>query len=112
MGNKLPLFKPREVRSNLLSLGFAHKRTDGSHETWERPADKIHSRAVVTVDASKTQFDAWLMKSMIRQSQLTREEFCTGRLNEASRAALQEEQKPVQKVSAEEGKKNAKLQGR
>lgn len=78
MGRKLPLLKPREVRANLIALGFSHKRTDGSHETWERPADANHKRAVVTVDAGKSQFDKHLMKMMIRQSTFTQEQFCTG----------------------------------
>jgi predicted RNA binding protein YcfA (HicA-like mRNA interferase family) len=78
MGRKLPLLKPREVRANLTALGFTHKRTDGSHETWERTADANHKRAVVTVDAGKTQFDKHLMKMMIRQSTFSRYEFCTG----------------------------------
>jgi predicted RNA binding protein YcfA (HicA-like mRNA interferase family) len=82
MGNKLPLLKPREVEANLKSLGFVHKRTDGSHATWERAADKVRRRAIVTVDRGKKQFDAYLMKMMIRQSLLSREEFCTGVLNE------------------------------
>jgi predicted RNA binding protein YcfA (HicA-like mRNA interferase family) len=102
MGKKLPLLKPREVRANLLSLGFIHKRTDGSHETWERAADPLHSRAVVTVDSTKNQFDAWLMKSMIRQSKLTQEEFCSGSLSQASEVS------PAKKP-AEERKANAKL---
>ena len=79
MGNKLPLLKLREVRSNLKALGFVHKRTDGSHETWERLADHIISeRKVVQLDAKIDQFDKFLMKNMIRTSGFTQEEFCTG----------------------------------
>lgn len=81
MGKKLPLLKPREVQANLRSLGFVHKRTDGSHETWERAADKVRRRAVVTVDVGKKQFDKFLMKNMIRQSLLSQEEFCSGVLD-------------------------------
>jgi len=83
MGNKLPLLKPREVEANLKLLGFVHKRTDGSHATWERAAGKGRRRAIVTVDLGKKQFDAFLMKMMIRQSLLSREEFCSGVLNES-----------------------------
>jgi predicted RNA binding protein YcfA (HicA-like mRNA interferase family) len=79
MGSKLPLLKPREVQANLRALGFTHRRTDGSHETWERLADRIMpERKVVQVDNKIKQFDPFLMKSMIRQSGFTREEFCTG----------------------------------
>jgi predicted RNA binding protein YcfA (HicA-like mRNA interferase family) len=84
MGKRLPKLKPREVKANLKALGFEWKRTDGSHETWERPAEGTRKRAVVTVDAAKPQFDDWLMKSMIRQSGFTREEFCTGVMNKKS----------------------------
>jgi len=82
MGKKLPLLKPREVEANLTSLGFVFARMDGSHKQYVRAADKTRRRAIVTVDVGKNQFDKWLMKSMIRQSLLTQEEFCSGVLNE------------------------------
>jgi predicted RNA binding protein YcfA (HicA-like mRNA interferase family) len=88
MGNKLPLLKPREVKANLAALGFRWKRTDGSHETWERPADANHIRAVVTVDVGKNQFDKKLMASMIRQSTFSKEEFCTGIMKKQSPAPV------------------------
>lgn len=79
MGNKLPLLKLREVHANIRALGFKYKRTDGSHETWERLPDAIMpERKIVQVDVGKPQFDAFLMKSMIRQSGFGRDEFCTG----------------------------------
>lgn len=97
MGKKLLLLKPREVKANLKALGFVYKRTDGSHETWERAADGKRIRAVVTVDVGKTQFDEYLMKMMIRQSGFEQEEFCTGVVNKPTAAP-----KPVT-----EGGKNA-----
>jgi predicted RNA binding protein YcfA (HicA-like mRNA interferase family) len=78
MGKRLPKLKPREVKTNLTALGFRWKRTDGSHETWERPADGTRKREIVTVDIAEQQFDNYLMKSMIRQSGFTQTEFCTG----------------------------------
>lgn len=84
MGKKLPLLKPREVKANLRALGFIYKRTDGSHETWERAASGKRIRAVVTVDVGKAQFDKYLMKMMIRQSKFGQEEFCTGVMNKAA----------------------------
>lgn len=78
MGKKLPKLKLREVKANLTALGFRWKRTDGSHETWERLADGSRKRAIVTVDNGKSQFDDFLMKSMIRQSGFSKDEFCTG----------------------------------
>lgn len=80
MGKKLPKLKPREVEANLKSLGFVLDRTVGSHKQYVRAADDVRVRAVVTVDAGKATFDAYLMKMMIRQSKLTPEEFCTGTL--------------------------------
>jgi predicted RNA binding protein YcfA (HicA-like mRNA interferase family) len=79
MGKKLPKLKPREVKANIKALGFVWKRTDGSHETWERLPDSIiTTRKTVQVDVAKSQFDDFLMKMMIRQSGFTRDEFCTG----------------------------------
>jgi hypothetical protein len=54
----------------------------GSHKQYVKAADRTRRRAIVTVDVGKNQFDKWLMKSMIRQSLLTQEEFCSGVLDE------------------------------
>jgi predicted RNA binding protein YcfA (HicA-like mRNA interferase family) len=62
------------VRAILTRLGFTHVRTDGSHELWEHPEIRARRRAV-TVDASMSEFGEDLLKSMIAQSGLTREEF-------------------------------------
>lgn len=90
MGNKLPKLKLREVEANLRSLGFILARTVGSHKQYVRAADGVRLRAIVTVDAAKDEFDSYLMKMMIRQSLLTREEFCSGVLN-----ASTEQPKPI-----------------
>jgi predicted RNA binding protein YcfA (HicA-like mRNA interferase family) len=78
MGKKLPLLRPREVEANLRALGFIHARTDGSHKQYVRAADGVRQRAIVTVDVGKDQFSVSLMKSMIRQSRFSQEEFCSG----------------------------------
>jgi predicted RNA binding protein YcfA (HicA-like mRNA interferase family) len=79
MGQKLPLLKPAEVCRNLQALGFKFKRQDGSHAQYERPADGTRKRCVVTVDMGKRNgFSLELMKSMIRQSGFSRDEFCRG----------------------------------
>jgi len=79
MGYKLPLLKPGEVCHNLENLGFRFKRQDGSHAQYERPAYGVMIRRVVTVDMAKRNgFSRDLMKSMIRQSGFSAEEFCTG----------------------------------
>jgi len=48
-------------------LGFLEKRTTGSHAQWEKAADANRLRSIVTVDMSASQFDDFLMQSMIRQ---------------------------------------------
>ena len=72
---RYPPLTPSEVVAVLKSLGFAFKRQDGSHAHYERAADKERRRALVTVDASVDEFWEELMKSMIRQSGFSREEF-------------------------------------
>lgn len=81
MGKKLPLLKSKEVEANLLSLGFNFKKQVGSHKQYERPADGARQRKIVTVDVSKGQFGPELMKSMIRQSGFSIDEFCSGKIS-------------------------------
>jgi len=100
MGKKMPLLKPREVIANIEALDFKHKRTDGSHAQYERPADATHLRAVVTVDVAMSQFSKRLMKSMIRQSGFSQDEFCTGVAKGKTGPVLAPKQVP-------EGSKNA-----
>jgi predicted RNA binding protein YcfA (HicA-like mRNA interferase family) len=88
MGWKLPLLKPREVEANLRALGFTLKRQEGSHRQYERAADGVRPRSVVTVDVGKKQFSKDLMKSMIRQSNFTAEEFCSGVAKHPTPAAV------------------------
>lgn len=75
MGARYPSLTPSEVESILQELGFQFKRQDGSHAQWQRPAEGSRQRAIVTVDKSEREFLDYLMKSMIRQSGFTREEF-------------------------------------
>jgi predicted RNA binding protein YcfA (HicA-like mRNA interferase family) len=87
MGKKLPLLKPKEVENNLIALGFVCKRQDGSHKQYERSADGVRPRMLVTVDVGKGQFGRDLMKRMIRQSGFTEDEFCSGELGEKNPSA-------------------------
>jgi hypothetical protein len=60
----------------LAGLGFTLKRHDGSsHAHYEKPANKDFPRSVITVDTTLRKFDEFLLKSMIRQSNRTREQF-------------------------------------
>jgi predicted RNA binding protein YcfA (HicA-like mRNA interferase family) len=86
MGRKrYPPLTPSETRSILSTLGFKEKNKEGSHSQWEHPADETHVRAVVTVDEAEREFSEFLIKSVIRQSGRTREEFYGG--NETNGAA-------------------------
>lgn len=75
MGARYPSLTPSEVESILQALGFHFKRQDGSHAQWERLAEGLRQRAIVTVDRAEKEFLDYLMKSMIRQSGFTREQF-------------------------------------
>jgi predicted RNA binding protein YcfA (HicA-like mRNA interferase family) len=72
---KYPPLKPDEVVAILRALGFEFKCKEGSHEQYERLPVRGHPRRIATVDAHYAEFDDDLMKSMIRQSGHTREEF-------------------------------------
>lgn len=72
---RFPPLCPAEVVSIIVALGFAHKRTSGSHAQYERPACAVRVRAVVTVDMAVAEFWEEIIKSMIRQSGFCREEF-------------------------------------
>jgi predicted RNA binding protein YcfA (HicA-like mRNA interferase family) len=107
MGKKLPHLRPREVEANIKGLGFVYKRTNGSHETWERLADAIiPQRKIVQVDVAISQFDDRLMKSMIRQSGFTADEFCTGVMNPSRKITVQPTAPKVATVAAPATKKS------
>jgi len=72
---KYPPLTPRQVIANIQAHGFCFKRQDGSHAQYEKSADKTNPRKIVTVDVGKKEFSVDLIKSMIRQSGLTRDEF-------------------------------------
>lgn len=71
-----PPLKPREVVSILNARGFVLERTRGDHEYYvcHRGGEKI----VVTVDRGVKEYDINVLKSMIRQSKISRKSFyCT-----------------------------------
>ena len=73
MPKKYPPLTPKEVISILKARGFAYIRTSGSHEHYEGIIKNI--RRIVTVDLHYNQFSDKLIKYMIAQSGLTRDEF-------------------------------------
>jgi len=70
--NRYPQLTTREVQDILKARGFVLLRTSGSHEHWG--AIIKDERRIVTVDLHGD-FGRDIIKSMIRQSGLTREEF-------------------------------------
>jgi len=85
---KYPPLTPDEVIAILKGLKFAHKRTTGSHEQYECIGNEIYPRSVVTVDTAHAEFDDDLVKSMIRQSNRSREEFYGATKRTARKAAV------------------------
>ena len=72
---RYPPLSLSEVRSILEALRFTLKRQDGSHQQYERAAQGQRVRAIVTLDVSVSSFGEFLLRSMIRQSTFSREEF-------------------------------------
>lgn len=72
---RYPPLTPSEVVAIVEALGFTRKRQTGSHAHYERAADGKRPRSIVTVDMSVSSFWEELIKSMIRQSNFSREEF-------------------------------------
>ncbi len=69
MPKKYPPLTPSEVRSILIKLNFVLDRTVGDHEQWK---DNGHT---ITLKARLKSIGIKLIKSMIKQSGHTRNEF-------------------------------------
>lgn len=73
---KYPPLKPRHVVAILRALGFSLKRQDGTaHAQWELLQGPDGKRKVVTVDMAYPELNDFLMRSIVRQSGFTRDEF-------------------------------------
>lgn len=72
-GRRYPPLTPDEVRDILRAKGFSLDRTRGAHEQWRTIIN--NQPRVVTVDSHYKTFDQSLIKRMISQSGLAREEF-------------------------------------
>jgi len=70
------------------NLGFTLVREEGSHAHYECQATGDLPRSIVTVDMGYREFDDSLIKSMIRQSNRTREAFYGATKRTASKAAV------------------------
>ncbi len=74
MPKKYPPLTVADVRAILKAAGFLHSRTESSHEFWEHE-DIGGRRRFVTVDTGYSEFDQSLIKTMIAQSGLSRDDF-------------------------------------
>ena len=68
---RLPVLKPREVISILLSLGFVEIRQQGSHKQFAHPDGR---RTTVPVHGSRD-ISPVLLRHIIKDVRLSREEF-------------------------------------
>ena len=76
MGFRNPELTPAKVRKLLKNAGFQKVRQEGSHEQWEGTISD--QRRIVTVDSLGSKSETYgktLIKSMIRQSGLSKKEF-------------------------------------
>lgn len=73
MPKRYPPLTPKEVISILTARNFSLKTQEGSHAQFEGIVNETAKK--VTVDMAEKDFGIDLIKSMIRQSGLTREEF-------------------------------------
>jgi predicted RNA binding protein YcfA (HicA-like mRNA interferase family) len=71
--SKYPPLTPGEVEAIVRALGFMLKAQEGSHRHYERCKEDSRPRSLVTIDMSEKDFGDYLIKSMIRQSNFTRE---------------------------------------
>lgn len=66
---KLPILKPRQVMSALEKAGFRQVRQRGSHVQFKR------GNLLVTVPDHPGDLNPNVLRSILRQSQMTQEEF-------------------------------------
>lgn len=85
---RYPPLTPSEVVAILRILQFNKDRQDGSHAQWECPATEQYPRSVVTVDMAYREFDDDIMRSIIRQSNRSREVFYGATKRSAKKASV------------------------
>jgi predicted RNA binding protein YcfA (HicA-like mRNA interferase family) len=85
---KYPPLTPSEVVAIVEALGFKLKNTTGDHRQYERSADRVRPRSIVTVDMGEKDFGEFHLPSMIRQSNFSRDEFYGATKRTARRAGV------------------------
>jgi predicted RNA binding protein YcfA (HicA-like mRNA interferase family) len=68
---KLPILKPRQVMAALEKAGFRQVRQKGSHIQFKR------GNLLVTIPNHPGDLNPQVLRSILRQSQITQEEFLT-----------------------------------
>jgi predicted RNA binding protein YcfA (HicA-like mRNA interferase family) len=86
---KYPPLTHAEVIAILSNLGFTKAREEGSHAHFEALASGHYPRSLVTVDTGYREFDESRIKTMIRQSNRTRELFYGATKGTARKASVQ-----------------------
>jgi predicted RNA binding protein YcfA (HicA-like mRNA interferase family) len=83
---RYPPLTPSEVCAILTEWSFKRKNQEGSHRQYEGVIKG--QRKIVTVDMAEDDFDDFLVKSMISQSGLTREQFYGATKKTAKKASV------------------------
>jgi predicted RNA binding protein YcfA (HicA-like mRNA interferase family) len=86
---KYPPLTLSEVIAILKGMGFTKAREEGSHAHYEALASDPYPRSIVTVDTGYREFDESRIKTMIRQSNRTREKFYGATKGTARKASVQ-----------------------
>jgi predicted RNA binding protein YcfA (HicA-like mRNA interferase family) len=85
---RYPPLTGSEVTAILLALGFTKARTESSHEQYECAAGGGYPRSIVTLDTNYRDFDETRIKTMIRQSNRSREMFYGATKGTARKASV------------------------
>jgi len=93
MPKKYPPLTPEEVIGILLARGFAYDHSRGSHDYYKGTIRGVER--TVTVDRHYREFDSRLIRFMLDQSGLTREEFYGSTKRTAKKINLREKEYPV-----------------
>jgi len=93
MPRRYPPLTPEEVIAILLARGFFLDRTTGSHAQYGGTIREQFCRA--TVDLHYRDLDEWMIKRLILQAGLTREEFYGSVRESARKIGLRADEYPV-----------------
>ena len=85
---RYPPLTGSEIAAILVAMGFKKVRTESSHEHYECPAGNGYPRSVVTLDTNYRDFDDDRIKTMIRQSNRSREVFYGATKGTARKASV------------------------